>query len=89
MQLTWKFNYKRYGEILGIDLVGNPDRAMEPAIACFILVHGFVHGVFTGKKLTDYIRPGKTDLINSRRCINGTDKAAKIATIAVRRLKAM
>lgn len=89
VQLTWKFNYKRYSEILGIDLVANPDRAMEPAIACFVLVHGFKHGVFTGKKITDYIRQGKTDFVGARRCINGTDKAAKIAAIAVRRLKAM
>ena len=89
VQLTWKFNYQRYSEILGIDLVRNPDRAMEPAIAAFILVHGFKHGVFTGKAITEYIRQGKTDFIGARHCINGTDKAAKIAGIAVRRLKAM
>lgn len=89
VQLTWKFNYARYAEILGVDLVRNPDRAMEPAIANFVLVHGFKHGVFTGKKITDYIRQGKTDFVGARRCINGTDKAAKIAGIAVRRLKAM
>jgi predicted chitinase len=88
-QLTWDYNYRRYQEILGIPLVANPDRAMEPAIACFILVHGFKHGVFTGKKITDYITKGKTDYIGARRCINGTDKAAKIAAIAVRRLRAM
>ena len=89
VQLTWEFNYRRYSEILGIDLVKNPDRAMEPAIANFILVHGFKHGIFTGKKITDYIRPGKVDFVGARRCINGTDKAGKIAGIAVRRLKAM
>lgn len=89
VQLTWKFNYQGYSKILGIDLVKNPDRAMEPAIACFVLVHGFKEGIFTGRKITDYIRPGKTDPIGARRCINGTDKAGKIAAIAVRRLKAM
>ena len=89
VQITWKANYAKYGEILGIPLVTNPDRAMEPAIANFILVHGFKHGVFTGKKITDYITRGKTDFIGARRCINGTDKAAKIAAIAVRRLRAM
>jgi Chitinase class I len=89
VQLTWKYNYDRYAEILGIPLVSSPDRAMEPAIANFILVHGFKHGVFTGKKLTDYVTQGRTDFIGARRCINGTDKAAKIAAIAVRRLRAM
>ena len=89
VQLTWKFNYDRYSKILGIDLVTHPDRALEPAIACFVLVHGFKHGVFTGKAITDFIRQGKTDFVGARRCINGTDKAGKIAAIAVRRLKAM
>ena len=89
VQLTWDFNYDRYGEILGIPLLREPDRAMEPAIANFILVHGCKYGVFTGKKLTDYVAKGKTDVIGARRVINGTDKAAKIAAIAVRRLRAM
>lgn len=89
VQLTWDFNYERYGEVLGIPLKKEPDRAMEPAIANFVLVHGFKHGVFTGKKITDYIRQGKTDFVGARRCINGSDKAGKIAQIAVRRLKAM
>jgi predicted chitinase len=89
VQLTWDFNYRRYGQILGIPLLKEPDRAMDPAIACFILVHGFKHGIFTGKAITDYIRQGKTDFVGARRCINGTDKAGKIAGIAVRRLKAM
>ncbi len=89
VQLTWDFNYLRYQEILGISLLKEPDRAMEPAIACFILVHGFKHGVFTGKKITNYITKGQTDMIGARRCINGTDKSAKVAGIAVRRLKAM
>jgi predicted chitinase len=66
VQLTWKYNYARYAEILGIPLVIEPDRAMEPAIACFILVHGFKHGVFTGKKLTDYVTKGKTDYIDRK-----------------------
>jgi predicted chitinase len=89
VQLTWKYNYARYTELLGIDLVKEPDRAMEPAIANFILVHGFKYGVFTGKKITDYINAKHTDYIGARRCINGKDKAAKIAAIAVRRLRAM
>lgn len=37
-QLTGRANYKKYGEILGIDLVGDPDKAADPEtslrIAC-------------------------------------------------------
>ena len=55
VQLTWKFNYEKYSKILGLDLVNNPDKVMEPDISMFILCHGFKHGVFTGKKLEDYV----------------------------------
>ena len=33
IQLTWKNTYKAYGERLGIDLVGNPDLALDPGYA--------------------------------------------------------
>lgn len=79
VQLTWLSNYRYYSKLLGVDLVKNPELASDPAIACYILVHGFRNGIFTGKRLTDYIRAGVTDFIGARRCINGKDKAAKIA----------
>lgn len=63
-------------------MVSNPDIAMRPKIALFILVHGFKTGVFTGRKISDYIDETKTDFIGARRCINGTDKAYKISDIA-------
>ena len=82
-QLTWEKNYRHYGELLGIDLAGNPDLALEPSVATFIIVNGFKHGTFTGKKITDFINGVKTDFINARRCINGTDEAQKIRGYAV------
>lgn len=84
VQLTWKYNYRKYSKILGVDLVKNPDIAMRPNVALFILVHGFKRGTFTGRKLTKYINADKTDFKNARRCINGTDKNKKIAKIAKR-----
>lgn len=33
IHLTHKYNYKTYGDLIGIDLVANPDRAAEPPIA--------------------------------------------------------
>lgn len=89
VQLTWEYNYRRYADLLGIDLVGNPDLAMQPEIACYILVHGFRTGLFTGKKITDYINATKTDMVGARRCINGKDRAEKIACVAMRRLRTM
>lgn len=87
VQLTWKSNYQKYGQILGIDLVNNPDLAMNPNVSLFILVHGFKTGGFTGRKISDYINKFQTDFINARRCINGTDKAHTIAQIADRYLR--
>lgn len=88
VQLTWEDNYRRYGEILNLDLVGNPDLALDPKNALFILVHGFKNGTFTSKKITHYINKDETDFINARRCINGLNKAEEIAAIAEHFLKA-
>lgn len=82
VQLTWKFNYSKYSKLLDMDLVNNPDLVMNPDIALFILVDGFKHGAFTGRKITDYINKDKTDFINARRCINGIDHAKNIALLA-------
>lgn len=82
VQLTWKNNYEKYSRILGVDMVDDPDIAMRPNVALFILVHGFKTGTFTGRKITDYIDHGRTDFVNARRCINGRDRAHEIAAIA-------
>ena len=87
VQLTWKTNYKKYGDILGIDLVSNPDLALDPKYALFILVHGFKIGIFTGHKITDHINSYITDFYNARRCINGLDHATDIKNIALKFLK--
>lgn len=86
VQLTWKNNYAKYGQLLNLDLVRHPDLAMDPAAATFIIVHGFKTGAFTGRKISDYINPLQVDFINARRCINGTDRAADIARLAERYL---
>jgi predicted chitinase len=41
IQITGKANYKEYGDLLGVDLVAHPERAMEPQIAAAILAHYF------------------------------------------------
>lgn len=82
VQITWKNNYEKYSRLLGIDLVNNPDLAMDPHVALFILVHGFKTGTFTGRKIGDYINRSQTDFLNARRCINGRDHADDIARLA-------
>jgi predicted chitinase len=89
VQLTWKTNYAKYGQILGIDLVNDPDLAMDANTALFVLVHGFKIGTFTGRKITEFINEHQTDFVNARRCINGRDRAHDIAQLAERYLKTL
>lgn len=79
--LTWEANYRKLGERLGFDLIGEPDQARDPAISAAILCVGMVEGLFTGKGLPDYFDHDTDDPVNSRRIVNGTDKAREIAAI--------
>lgn len=82
MQITGRRNYQLFANLTGQDLVNHPEKARVPHVAAFILVYGFKHGTFTGKKITHYINSEKCDFVNARRCINGMDKAALIAGYA-------
>jgi len=82
VQITWKENYEKFGTLLGVDLVENPNLALEPDNAIFILVYGMKHGIFTGKKLDDYFSEKGSNFVKARRIINGKDKAKKIALLA-------
>lgn len=74
VQLTWDYNYKKYG------IEKTPERALEPVLAAHIMFDGMTKGIFTGKKLSDYFNKTKNDAIGARRIINGTDKALLIST---------
>ena len=85
VQITWDYNYQRLGKALGMtdDLFVYPDLALEPEIAYQIMSVGMRQGIFTGKKLSDYITAQCADYENARRIINGTDQAKKIAQYAL------
>lgn len=90
-QITGKGMYEKFGKLLNIDLVGNPDLALVPATAAKILVIGMQRGLFTGKKLDDFVRPNGFDFVGARSIINADGKAngGKIADIAVKFRKAI
>lgn len=92
VQLTWKRNYRVMTERLremgfDVDLVANPDAAMEPDIAAAILVAGMREGIFTGRKVDDDLPArGLADLRAfemTRDVINGQDKKLQIAEYAM------
>ena len=77
VQLTWKDNYRKMGELLGMNLVGNPGLALRPDLAAEIMVRGMMLGLFTGKRLGDYINDQGADYYNARRTIGSIEVAGK------------
>jgi len=82
VQLTHKYNYKKYSDLLGIDFVADPDKVLDKKISLFILVHGMSVGFFSGKRLGEYVNKNEKDFRQARKVINGRDKADHIAKIA-------
>jgi len=82
VQLTWKKNYKKAGDYLGIDLVNHPKLALEQDNATKIMIYGMETGMFTTRKLSNYITNSKADYYNARKIINGHDKASTIEKYA-------
>jgi len=93
-QLTWRYNYARFSPIVGVDLVRNPDAALQPGIGAKIIVFGMVNGSFTAprnsvespNRLSKYFPPGGTsaDFIGARQIVNGTFRAEIVAGHAVK-----
>lgn len=86
VQLTWKENYQRVGKLIGVDLISNPELALEPKIAAEIMCQGMLHGWFTGVGFWRKCEVNKYDrssYIRARKIINGTDKAGDIADYAM------
>lgn len=80
VQLTWYENYELMGRLLGVNLLADPELAMNPDIAAKIMFEGMIKGSssvgdFTGKCLEMYFNENIEDPINARRIINGTDCA--------------
>lgn len=79
VQLTWKFNYAKMSVSTREDLVHFPEKALKLAAATVILFEGMIHGMFTGKKLSDYFNDVRDEPENARRIINGLDRAYLVA----------
>jgi hypothetical protein len=62
-----------------VDLVTQPERALEPEVSAAVAVLGATEGWFSGRKLKDYFAGTRSDWVDSRAIINGHDRAALVA----------
>ena len=76
IQLTHRANYDKLGRAVGVNLIGNPSRALDINTSADIAVVGMRDGMFTGRKLADYRFPqalASPPGQNPRRIVNGSD----------------
>lgn len=86
VQLTWWNNYVKSGvELgLGLQLLLDPDRVLEPKLAYCLMAHGMRtgKGFAGGHKFADYFNGNKTDYVHARHMVNRMDHAVEIADVA-------
>lgn len=69
-QITGADSYRKYGELLGMDFIKDPDLVMDVNIGARILMLGFTDHPFTGYKISNSINGNKVDYIQARRTVN-------------------
>lgn len=80
IQITHEVNYRKLGGAIGVDLVADPRRALDPEVSARIAVIGMANGLFTGKSLADFFPSGGVaNPLAARAIVNGKDKAKLIA----------
>ena len=89
VQLTWYENYAKMGKVIGENLIKYPELCLTIPFATKICYAGMIGGLFTGKKLKDYINDTQVDFVNARRIINRLDCADLIASYANKFLAAL
>lgn len=80
IQTTHERNYQKVGKAIGIDLVKDRNRILEPEIGAASAVVGMRDGLYTGKKLADFNFGKELAAVNEpggqfgpRRIVNGVD----------------
>jgi hypothetical protein len=87
--ITGRYNYRKQGAKMGIDLENSPELAEQPDIGARLLVEGMRDGDYRRRsdgrpyKLSDYFDSKRCDYIGARNIVNGgLDKAQLIASYA-------
>jgi hypothetical protein len=78
IQITWKENYKKYGDKIGVNLVDNPEKVFIPENSYNIAVEFLIDKKGSSKKSTfDWVDEG--NLTQARRSVNGgTNKLQEV-----------
>lgn len=74
-QITFKNTYKQIGDLIGVDLVGNPDLLNDPKVAADAVAAYFRLGLTQGIKQGSFSKFGVTDLA----AVKDTLTATKVA----------
>lgn len=86
VQLTWWDNYASTGAKLGLglQLLLDPDKALDPDIAYRAMSYGMRHGAgfANGHRFSDYFSGTERNYVGARAMVNGDNEAAAIAAIA-------
>lgn len=81
VQLTWEGNYRTYGQMIGEDLLSQPDRALEPGVAARLLA-----AYFADRKIGPAAEAG--DWPKVRKLVNGGTHGLPLFLTIVRDLLA-
>lgn len=73
IQITWKDNYEKYGDTIGVDLVNNPEKIFIPENSYNVAVAYMNEKRYEAKKSTfDYV--DEDNLEQARKTVNGGNK---------------
>lgn len=75
IQTTHKTNYQKFKNLLGVDFIADPEKMLEMEHAVQVLFEGFIRGIWTGHKLSDYFDADTNTPRESRRIINALQAA--------------
>jgi len=81
--VTGRRNYQLVQDKFSIPAVDTPDVLLRPAVAAAVCVTGMMEGWFTGRALPSYVNAAKADFYGARAVVNGNDRAAEIAALAL------
>lgn len=72
VQITGRSNYQKFSDLLGIDLITNPEQlASDKDLAALVSTYGMINGSFRIHKLEDYYTEGVYNFDGARDIING------------------